>query len=269
MENVKMSQSLPNQVNDFNNMTYYGGEVTPPSRNPFQTRSTTSIQGRKGCRQGHPKLSQSLPNQVNDFNKSFKGPSSGPVGLVAIPSKPGQRLQFVRKTLNRVEMLSCRNPFQTRSTTSIGGAASGAAHLMKCRNPFQTRSTTSMAQGHVAKDVISTSRNPFQTRSTTSIILGMDTRLSTTAVAIPSKPGQRLQCGRHLYGGVVLECRNPFQTRSTTSIRYSGGRQWRRWTVSQSLPNQVNDFNSGREMLSHYPLPMSQSLPNQVNDFNI
>ena len=64
-----MSQSLPNQVNDFNKL--YAVEANGFVRH----------------------LSQSLPNQVNDFNM-VKGAVEGAAGfLVAIPSKPGQRLQ--------------------------------------------------------------------------------------------------------------------------------------------------------------------------------
>jgi len=63
-----LSQSLPNQVNDFNHLTGWSFGQSPTRRNPFQTRSTTSIfgtdEGDKLLRQ----MSQSLPNQVNDFN---------------------------------------------------------------------------------------------------------------------------------------------------------------------------------------------------------
>jgi len=38
--------------------------------------------------------------------------------------------------------------------------------------------------------------------------------------------------------------------------------------TSQSLPNQVNDFNKGGMYFKFIPAKMSQSLPNQVNDFN-
>jgi len=38
--------------------------------------------------------------------------------------------------------------------------------------------------------------------------------------------------------------------------------------LSQSLPNQVNDFNIPNVRLAGAPGPVSQSLPNQVNDFN-
>jgi len=63
-----LSQSLPNQVNDFNE---FEGASAPSNID----------------------MSQSLPNQVNDFNRL--GRASGGMGRwhVAIPSKPGQRLQ--------------------------------------------------------------------------------------------------------------------------------------------------------------------------------
>ena len=88
-------------------------------------------------------------------------------------------------------------------------------------------------------------------------------------VAIPSKPGQRLQSSEEGVVTVVLVgCRNPFQTRSTTSMFNGIRTSVRIPNVSQSLPNQVNDFN----LVGGAPLPhskkKSQSLPNQVNDFN-
>ena len=63
-----MSQSLPNQVNDFNGLS--------------QAEVLVALY-----------LSQSLPNQVNDFNKVAETVAAMKEG-VAIPSKPGQRLQF-------------------------------------------------------------------------------------------------------------------------------------------------------------------------------
>jgi len=161
-----LSQSLPNQVNDFNDCLPLPQSRRPGCRNPFQTRSTTSIRGGRG-RPALGFLSQSLPNQVNDFNKinGFSRFVSTIVSQslpnqvndfnsqraqrrdrrvdVAIPSKPGQRLQSFdwevrspRSTVsqslpNQVndfnfgehittrEKTFCRNPFQTRSTTSI------------------------------------------------------------------------------------------------------------------------------------------------------
>jgi len=88
-------------------------------------------------------------------------------------------------------------------------------------------------------------------------------------VAIPSKPGQRLQSSGDFAGALNFgNCRNPFQTRSTTSI-WTGIKILRRKNMlSQSLPNQVNDFNWGTPSLLRPLYAMSQSLPNQVNDFN-
>jgi len=65
---VVLSQSLPNQVNDFNDDPSAEGVVTVM-------------------------LSQSLPNQVNDFNPDFRSSRAERGYCVAIPSKPGQRLQ--------------------------------------------------------------------------------------------------------------------------------------------------------------------------------
>jgi len=139
----RVSQSLPNQVNDFNRFTPRPRPTpVPRCRNPFQTRSTTSISGRKTLGEILSKMSQSLPNQVNDFNQREKSTKS---------------------------------------------------QLPKCRNPFQTRSTTSMLVKAIDVDETSLSRNPFQTRSTTSILLDRENGLGGDPVAIPSKPGQRLQ----------------------------------------------------------------------------
>jgi len=114
-----VSQSLPNQVNDFNKRSTPPRPRPPRRRNPFQTRSTTSI--RPGpARPGRPDMSQSLPNQVNDFNA--RAPQAGE------------------------EDEKCRNPFQTRSTTSILRNLGDHRLGKKSRNPFQTRSTTSIRQ---------------------------------------------------------------------------------------------------------------------------
>jgi len=136
-----MSQSLPNQVNDFN---------TVPGRSCWTAAAK----------------SQSLPNQVNDFNL---------------------RIEFTGEI-----RYACRNPFQTRSTTSINIPL---RHLLyrECRNPFQTRSTTSICSSLSIRDTYSRCRNPFQTRSTTSISGGGGVVVPVVDVAIPSKPGQRLQ----------------------------------------------------------------------------
>ena len=89
-----MSQSLPNQVNDFNFIS--------------DCLEVKKLQ-----------MSQSLPNQVNDFNMFTVRPEKLRF-LVAIPSKPGQRLQYITNIKEKRGLLS-RNPFQTRSTTSMVG----------------------------------------------------------------------------------------------------------------------------------------------------
>jgi len=63
-----MSQSLPNQVNDFNLVVDVELAIPRQCRNPFQTRSTTS-----------------MPLKKAELNPEKED--------VAIPSKPGQRLQ--------------------------------------------------------------------------------------------------------------------------------------------------------------------------------
>jgi len=187
-------------------------------RNPFQTRSTTSIGGLRrplfgGCRVAIP----SKPGQRLQYPMGLSSTQS--CKLVAIPSKPGQRLQYGEV---------CNNP--------IGHG---------CRNPFQTRSTTSIFLGHNGK-TLGNRRNPFQTRSTTSM---------------PSLGG------RHSGG---KQCRNPFQTRSTTSMQFPRAGLFATRVASQSLPNQVNDFNARNPVnLWGIRTGLSQSLPNQVNDFNI
>ena len=115
------------------------------------------------------KLSQSLPNQVNDFNAA------------QVPCW--------------YTTARCRNPFQTRSTTSICLWWWLRRWWGCCRNPFQTRSTTSITPRSSRRSTRRLCRNPFQTRSTTSILV-----LSDNGILIPKG--------------------------------------------SQSLPNQVNDFNS-------------------------
>jgi len=188
--------------------------------------------------------------------------------LVAIPSKPGQRLQLLGQQ-KPDKRLDCRNPFQTRSTTSMwtlspaicgrgewsqslpnqvndfnSNWSYGEPKKLACRNPFQTRSTTSITE--VIGETMSRNycRNPFQTRSTTSIIEDLD-------------------------GNVQMEDgRNPFQTRSTTSIKGIIDVQTSQYNVSQSLPNQVNDFNQPTQAPVCRGFGGSQSLPNQVNDFN-
>ena len=98
-------------------------------------------------------------------------------------------------------------------------------------------------KGTVVADMGGFCRNPFQTRSTTSMC-----------------PKVRAKLG-------ILPCRNPFQTRSTTSI--NALEYFDRVTIlSQSLPNQVNDFNLSGKQDNGRAGRKSQSLPNQVNDFN-
>jgi len=341
---VVMSQSLPNQVNDFNTPPTPTQGTRRTCRNPFQTRSTTSIMLMVGddeetwwCRNpfqtrsttsigtvnlaGYsvPRKSQSLPNQVNDFNGvmgleylGVQTPSQSlpnqvndfnlsafvfypsKTSRVAIPSKPGQRLQ------------------------SAPGNGGPCVSFMSQSLPNQVNDFN-LSQVETEVVDAGTRRNPFQTRSTTSINLP---KLETGAagdVAIPSKPGQRLQsvspattsrmgkvsqslpnqvndfnpcrkCGKTF---IRTQSRNPFQTRSTTSMR-PGYKQIKDRTLSQSLPNQVNDFNKrgppshgflggrcrnpfqtrsttsikGTYVPMTWETPMSQSLPNQVNDFN-
>jgi len=86
-------------------------------------------------------------------------------------------------------------------------------------------------------------------------------------VAIPSKPGQRLQSGsgHNDAPGTVVSQSLPNQV---NDFNTPGRHQRRNGIQSQSLPNQVNDFN----VCVHAQLKtvdgVSQSLPNQVNDFN-
>jgi len=87
-------------------------------------------------------VSQSLPNQVNDFNPTGEVYTTPPC--------------------------TSRNPFQTRSTTSIGRRRRFRRRQIGCRNPFQTRSTTSILKARFGS-------------------------WEELKVAIPSKPGQRLQ----------------------------------------------------------------------------
>ena len=115
--------------------------------------------------------------------------------------------------------------------------------LVGSRNPFQTRSTTSIPHSTSPTGPAESCRNPFQTRSTTSIVLTLGD------------------------GNIAQRGRNPFQTRSTTSIGRGPDRRRPRG-VSQSLPNQVNDFNRKLLELAYRIFRVSQSLPNQVNDFN-
>jgi len=73
-----MSQSLPNQVNDFNT-------------------------NKKEVFMFFNQVSQSLPNQVNDFNFENLNIINNIVSNVAIPSKPGQRLQLLISSMKTFE----------------------------------------------------------------------------------------------------------------------------------------------------------------------
>jgi len=192
---IGLSQSLPNQVNDFNcirrphlGLGRWGG------RNPFQTRSTTSILQLKSQVQQNLRMSQSLPNQVNDFN--------------TIESN----LNFLRVFIMSQSLPNQVNDFNKEVSGWIHFSQEG-------RNPFQTRSTTSIRAYRDTNRLPAVSRNPFQTRSTTSIRPGAVNTTLPVQVAIPSKPGQRLQLGPWSAGVIKIK-------------------------LSQSLPNQVNDFNS-------------------------
>jgi len=163
-------------------------------RNPFQTRSTTSMAG--------------------------LGLERADVLRVAIPSKPGQRLQYqgwICCLFRTIKL--CRNPFQTRSTTSMPGATKGAPkksalsqslpnqvndfnatdgkslkYNPECRNPFQTRSTTSIdgpvVNIHSVADFVAIPSKPGQRLQ---FFSPLQDPLRVASVAIPSKPGQRLQ----------------------------------------------------------------------------
>jgi len=137
-------------------------------------------------------MSQSLPNQVNDFNKWLQPHWYGLAEAVAIPSKPGQRLQCGYCSPRSIHP-NVAIPSKPGQRLQLERWDGGSQEERRCRNPFQTRSTSSIGQPATGQ--------PW-----------------TRHVAIPSKPGQRLQCD---------EC-----VRGLAKI-----------FVSQSLPNQVNDFN--------------------------
>jgi len=87
-------------------------------------------------------------------------------------------------------------------------------------------------------------------------------------VAIPSKPGQRLQCGAGallVYNSKMSQSLpnqvNDFNLPVVVAPEMVG-------MLSQSLPNQVNDFNNAEVISALHEKIVSQSLPNQVNDFN-
>jgi len=165
---VTVSQSLPNQVNDFNMKKLIAK-----------------------CLRGE--MSQSLPNQVNDFNRF------GSCGDYSCTR--------------------CRNPFQTRSTTSINRIINLFMRRESCRNPFQTRSTTSII--HDKERTAATETVAIPSKPGQRLQSYPPTRPGSGApcVAIPSKPGQRLQFPtRSVRQNGRVVGRNPFQTRSTTSI---------------------------------------------------
>jgi len=90
-----VSQSLPNQVNDFNVKTALGDFPGSGSRNPFQTRSTTSI---------------TVTHSITYRNS---------IG-VAIPSKPGQRLQsFFMLNLEVIDGVSQSLPNQVNDFNTL------------------------------------------------------------------------------------------------------------------------------------------------------
>jgi len=237
-----MSQSLPNQVNDFNDLVLGFSPCSFPCRNPFQTRSTTSIPtspiatgkerrvaipSKPGqrlqffCPTGQRRnimKSQSLPNQVNDFNNNkvyvdeeFQG--------VAIPSKPGQRLQslFAVARLAMVSLVAIPSKPGQR-LQSLGQAVHGPEGWI------------------VAIPSKPGQRLQFQMED--------DEKKRLKGVAIPSKPGQRLQSGLETLGWdtkiVVAIPSKPGQRLQSGDVGGDGAIG----LLSQSLPNQVNDFNS-------------------------
>jgi len=139
---------------------------------------------------------------------------------------------------------------------------------IQCRNPFQTRSTTSIVRRIYIVAAALSCRNPFQTRSTTSITFNSKKTESQRGVAIPSKPGQRLQ-----YEFIQKRAEAVRKSQSLPNqVNDFNKSIWERWYIffklSQSLPNQVNDFNTISRLMTQRPKIVSQSLPNQVNDFN-
>jgi len=164
----RVSQSLPNQVNDFNPTPATATPSPRACRNPFQTRSTTSISRVIPPGRDAPAVSQSLPNQVNDFNCS------------------GQRTTCPGQT--------CRNPFQTRSTTSIQRSWAAPLVVPDCvAIPSKPGQRLQYWKVKEPTAPFPACRNPFQTRSTTSIPRCFGAVVEEGGVAIPSKPGQRLQ----------------------------------------------------------------------------
>jgi len=87
-------------------------------------------------------------------------------------------------------------------------------------------------------------------------------------VAIPSKPGQRLQYKnpQKLREGGDVSQSLPNQVNDFNEVGASA--RYDKGEISQSLPSQVNDFNGVTESRIIYADGVSQFLPNQVNDFN-
>jgi len=89
-----MSQSLPNQVNDFNHREgMHTLQTQKYCRNPFQTRSTTSMNSNRMWG-GSPHMGVAIPSKPGQrLQLGSQGDNLQFYGIVAIPSKPGQRLQ--------------------------------------------------------------------------------------------------------------------------------------------------------------------------------
>jgi len=238
------------------------------------------------------KLSQSLPNQVNDFNNSATMNCSRDGWSVAIPSKPGQRLQSAIDLCTRGGIVVAIPSKPGQRLQSAWGRSTRLPHA-PCRNPFQTRSTTSIRVGErVFSHRLPLSQSlPNQVNDFNE---GQSVKLGLRIFLSQSLPNQVNDFNRasRVRATTRASCRNPFQTRSTTSMPKKPARPAGR-PVSQSLPNQVNDFNllpiptpEGLEgcrnpfqtrsttsmFVTGYTLEPSakesQSLPNQVNDFN-
>jgi len=98
-----VSQSLPNQVNDFNREQDTPGPSGPDSV-AIPSKPGQRLQLWAERRAKWPiGVSQSLPNQVNDFNMGKKEVFNTLSDDVAIPSKPGQRLQSLLIQIDRFD----------------------------------------------------------------------------------------------------------------------------------------------------------------------
>jgi len=140
-------------------------------------------------------MSQSLPNQVNDFNAPYTMRDDNPQGRVAIPSKPGQRLQ------------SLKNGVSMETIAAVAIPSKPGQRLQYSRSRVRRRLCLRLSQS------LPNQVNDFNKWRIWTV------HAWERIVAIPSKPGQRLQYGfRTLYACGLQERRNPFQTRSTTSI---------------------------------------------------